>query len=67
MADLGGDVAGVQDLLLRVGMLVDAVPEISAMRLNPVLVSPTGAWALDVRIHVGPAAPHPDAVPLRRL
>ena len=28
---------------------------------------PTGTWALDARIHVAPAAPHPDAVPLRRL
>ena len=37
------------------------------MRLNPVLVSPAGAWALDVRIHVAPAGPLPDAVPLRRL
>jgi acyl-CoA synthetase (NDP forming)/RimJ/RimL family protein N-acetyltransferase len=64
---LGGDVVAVQELLVRVGLLVDAVPEISALRLNPVLVSPVGAWALDVRIHVAPAAPHPDAVPLRRL
>jgi acyl-CoA synthetase (NDP forming) len=65
--ELGGDVAAVDDLLVRVGMLVDAVPEIQAMRLNPVLVSPPGAWALDVRIHVAPAGPPPDAVPLRRL
>jgi len=67
IVDVGGDVACVQELLVRVGMLVDAVPEISAMRLNPVLVSPAGAWALDARIHVAPAGPHPDAVPLRRL
>ncbi len=64
---LGGDVAALEELLVRVGLLVDAVPEISALRLNPVLVSPSGAWALDVRIHVAPAEPHPDAVPLRRL
>ena len=42
--DLGGDVAAVEDLLVRVGMLVDAVPEIHTMRLNPVLVD-GGAWA----------------------
>jgi hypothetical protein len=64
---LGGDVVAVQELLVRVGLLVDAVPEISALRLNPVLVSPLGAWALDVRIHIAPVSPHPDAVPLRRL
>ncbi len=64
---LGGDVAGLVDLLLRVGLLVDAVPELSRIRLNPVLVSPVGAWALDSRIHVAPAGPAPDAVPLRRL
>jgi hypothetical protein len=67
IVDVGGDVAGVHDVLVRVGLLVDGVPEISAMRLNPVLVSPSGAWAIDVRIHVAPAGPAPDAVPLRRL
>ena len=67
IAELGGDVVGLQEVLVRVGMLVDAVPEIRAMRLNPVLVSSSGAWAIDARIHVGPGEPHPDAVPLRRL
>jgi hypothetical protein len=60
-------VAALVELLLRVGVLVDAVPEIARVRLNPVLVSAGGAWALDSRIHVAPAAPAPDAVPLRRL
>lgn len=64
---LGGDVGALVELLLRVGLLVDAVPEIARVRLNPVLVSAGGAWALDSRIHVAPAAPAPDAVPLRRL
>jgi acyl-CoA synthetase (NDP forming)/RimJ/RimL family protein N-acetyltransferase len=64
---LRGDVAAVEELLLRVGLLVDAVPEIHAIRLNPVLVSAAGAWAIETRIHVAPAAPAPDAVPLRRL
>src|SRR4029077_6899188 len=42
IAELGGDVVGLQEVLVRVGMLVDAVPEIRAMRLNPVLVSSSG-------------------------
>ncbi len=67
IAQLGGDVAAVEDLLLRVALLVDAVPEISRMRLNPVLVSRAGAWGVDARIHVAPADPAPDTVPLRRL
>ena len=64
---LGGDVPALVELLLRVGLLVDAVPEVSHVRLNPVLVSRHGAWAIEARVHVAPAAPAPDAAPLRRL
>ena len=39
-----------------------------AMRCqNPVLVSPSGAWAVDLRIHVAPAQPEPDDGLFRRL
>jgi hypothetical protein len=62
---LAANVAAVEDLLIRVGLLVDAVPEIVRVRLNPVLVSPDGAWVVDSRIHVAPAIPRPDD--LRRL
>jgi acyl-CoA synthetase (NDP forming)/RimJ/RimL family protein N-acetyltransferase len=67
IAALKGNVAAVEDLLLRVALLVDSVPEIIRLRLNPVLVSPAGAWAVDVRVHVAPSAPVPDSMPLRRL
>jgi hypothetical protein len=65
LAALGATVASVEDLLIRVGLLVDAVPEITRVRLNPVLVSPEAAWVIDARIHVAPAARRPDDV--RRL
>jgi acyl-CoA synthetase (NDP forming) len=67
IAALKADVAAVEDLLLRIALLVDAVPEITRIRLNPVLVSPAGAWAVDVRINVAPSPPAPDTMPLRRL
>ena len=62
----GADVSALQDLLLRVGALVDDHPEVARVRCNPVLVSDAGAWAVDVRVHVAPARAGFD-VPLRRL
>ncbi len=59
--------AAVQDVLCRVAHLVDAVPEITRLRLNPVLVSPAGAWAIDAAIHVAPVPPSPLDAPVRRL
>jgi acyl-CoA synthetase (NDP forming)/RimJ/RimL family protein N-acetyltransferase len=67
IALLKGDVGAVENLLLRLGLLVDAIPEITRIRLNPVLVSAAGAWPVDVRIAVAPSAPAPDSMPLRRL
>jgi hypothetical protein len=52
---IGANMAALHDLLIRVALLVDAVPEVVRMRLNPVLVSPDGAWVIDPRIHVAPA------------
>ncbi len=56
------DVAAVEDLLLRVGRLADALPEVSEMDLNPVIVSPAGAIAIDVKVHCrrAPARMPPD-------
>jgi acetyl coenzyme A synthetase (ADP forming)-like protein len=50
------DVGALRELLLRVGQLADELPEISEMDLNPVVVSPDGAIAVDVKVHVAPAA-----------
>ncbi len=62
---LAADRPALEELLLRVGLLVDAVPEIAGVRLNPVLVSPEAAWGIDARIHVAPPSPRTDDV--RRL
>ena len=48
------DVVTVEDLLLRVGLLADDVPELHHARLNPVLVSPTGTWVLQAELRVAP-------------
>jgi acyl-CoA synthetase (NDP forming) len=51
LAMTGADLERLHDLLLRVGRLVDDVPEVERMRLNPVLVSAQGAWVLDAQVH----------------
>ncbi|MBL7499463.1 GNAT family N-acetyltransferase [Frankia sp. CNm7] len=61
-----GDQAAVEEVLLRVARLADAIPEIREMDINPLIVTPSGAVAVDVKIRVAPA---PDATDptLRRL
>ncbi len=51
------DVAALEDVLVRVGAMAEAHPEIAEMDCNPVIVSPTGAAIVDVRIRVAPARP----------
>lgn len=48
------DVAAVEDLLLRVARLVEEIPEISELDLNPVIALPPGqgCWIVDARIRV---------------
>jgi acetyl coenzyme A synthetase (ADP forming)-like protein len=46
------DVEGLEQLLLRVGALVEAHPEVAEMDLNPVVALPDGPVAVDARIHV---------------
>jgi ATP-grasp domain len=47
-------VAVLEDLLLRVGTLVDEVPEIVGLELNPVLVSPGTAAIVDAVVRAAP-------------
>ncbi len=54
LAALGADGVAVEDLLLRVGLLADDVPELHHARLNPVLVSPAGTWVLQAELRVAP-------------
>lgn len=40
------------DLLLRIGALGEAVPELQEMKLNPVVLSPTEAAVTDIRVRL---------------
>lgn len=60
------DVGALEDLLLRVALLADEVPEVAEMDLNPVIVSPGGVVAADVKVRLQRAdAPLPPD--LRRM
>src|SRR5207244_11850495 len=60
------DVASLEDLVLRVGRLVDDIPEIAELDLNPVIVSPDGAVAVGAKVRRAPWVPRPELA-LRRL
>jgi acyl-CoA synthetase (NDP forming) len=46
------DVRALEEILLRIGALVDDIPAISELDLNPVLVHEHGATIVDARIRV---------------
>jgi len=48
----GADLEAVEDLLLRVSRMVAEMPSITELDLNPILVTPDGASAVDVRLKV---------------
>ena len=52
-------VDALEDLLLRVGALADAIPEIAELDCNPVIVSTTDATAVDVKVRLAPPDPAP--------
>jgi acyl-CoA synthetase (NDP forming)/RimJ/RimL family protein N-acetyltransferase len=56
----------LEDLLLRVGALVEAVPEIVELELNPVIMSADAAAIVEARIRVAPVERDPTP-PVRRL
>jgi acyl-CoA synthetase (NDP forming) len=45
-------VAALRDVLLRVSRLADDLPQVAELDLNPVIVRPDGAVAVDARIRV---------------
>jgi acyl-CoA synthetase (NDP forming) len=53
------DVPALEEVLLRVSRLVEEVPEVSELDLNPVFALPPGQGAriVDARIRVAPARP----------
>jgi hypothetical protein len=59
------DVDGVVHAITRLSVLGVAVPEITELDVNPLIVGPTGVTAVDVRIRV--AAPPIASPPLRGL
>jgi len=54
------DESALADILLRVSALVENCPEIEELDLNPVLVSSTGAIAVDARVRVQGLWTRPD-------
>jgi acyl-CoA synthetase (NDP forming) len=60
------DVQALDDLVVRVGRLADELPEVAEMDLNPVIVSPSGAIAVDVKVRLQPVTT-PAEPYLRRL
>jgi acyl-CoA synthetase (NDP forming) len=60
------DVAALEDLLLRLSVLGQQLPDLAEMDLNPVIARPDGVLAVDWRIKVMPAKRRPDR-DLRRL
>jgi hypothetical protein len=60
------DLAALEDLLLRVGRLVEDIPEIAELHLDPVIASPEGAAATSVRVRLAPFEARPEYT-LRRI
>jgi hypothetical protein len=50
------DRVAVADCIRRVGWLVEAVPEVIELDVNPLVVTEGGAVALDVRVRLTPPA-----------
>ena len=51
------DVAALEEALLRVSAMVEDLPQISELDLNPFVVHPQGATILDARIRVTTVEP----------
>jgi len=60
------DVTALEDLLLRVALLADELPQVSELDCNPVVVRPDGVIAVDVKVHLARAPDRPTAE-VRRL
>jgi acyl-CoA synthetase (NDP forming)/GNAT superfamily N-acetyltransferase len=61
--DTALDVPAVRDVLLRVGLLAQLLPEVVELDLNPLIVRASGCQAVDARIRVAPMAPVDPFVP----
>jgi acyl-CoA synthetase (NDP forming) len=59
------DLAALEDLVLRLGRLVEALPEIRSLVLDPVLAADRGAYPTGLRVVLGPPPGPRDAGPRR--
>jgi acyl-CoA synthetase (NDP forming) len=50
------DEEALVDLLLRLSLLADGVPEVAELDLNPVLALPDGCFAVDARVRIADPA-----------
>ncbi|WP_240197798.1 GNAT family N-acetyltransferase [Nonomuraea lactucae] len=60
------DINALADQVTRIGRLLDDLPQVAELDLNPVIVTADGAAAVDARIRVAPCEPPPSPL-LRRL
>ncbi|MEO3886721.1 GNAT family N-acetyltransferase [Nonomuraea sp. B5E05] len=60
------DAGALAEQIVRVGRLLDDLPQVAELDLNPVIVTPDGATTVDARIRVAPCEPPPSPL-LRRL
>ncbi|MEV5408806.1 GNAT family N-acetyltransferase [Thermopolyspora sp. NPDC052614] len=60
------NVAALEEQIVRVARFLDEVPEAAELDLNPVMVTPRGAVAVDVRLRLAPL-PAPPSPYRRRL
>ena len=60
------DHAPLEALLVRLGQLAHAVPEILEIDLNPIIATPDGLHVVDLRVRAVPNVPHPE-LSVRRL
>ncbi|HJP76240.1 MAG TPA: acetate--CoA ligase family protein, partial [Pseudonocardiaceae bacterium] len=50
------DIAAIRDVLLRVSLLAEVLPEVVELDLNPLIVWPRGCQVVDARIRTAPVA-----------
>ncbi len=60
------DTVAVEDLMLRLGLLAEQLPEVAELDLNPVIAGPDGVLAVDAKLRLEAPGTEPDAA-LRRL
>ena len=60
------DMAALENIVLRAGRMIDSVPELAEVDLNPVIARPDGAYVVDSRARIT-AFDEPPVQPIRRL